>query len=219
MQHIVSCAADPCPGMPHTNTTAAPRDLQIDFTNVHAHDADRVRPISSPIALEGIDLSSIEGGIGGLSHHNALASSPPRSPRHNRDPSKNSITDVMAGKTREPSRDRLKEQQDPRGQVQQGRDGEEYRPGSSSMSKIYHLRKAPGSTPELSLVGSAESVAKDGNNGEYGILLMLSIGGVYHVVAVGGACRAFPSRGRTMAAEQRRCSMRFTCQSAAGCKA
>lgn len=38
-------------------------------------------------------------------------------------------------------------------------------PESGSMSKIYHLRKAPGSTPELSLVSSAESVAKAQNEG------------------------------------------------------
>ncbi|KAK3109234.1 hypothetical protein LTR53_017733, partial [Teratosphaeriaceae sp. CCFEE 6253] len=32
------------------------------------------------------------------------------------------------------------------------------RPGSSSMAKIYQLKKNPGSTPELSLLGSAEKV-------------------------------------------------------------
>lgn len=31
------------------------------------------------------------------------------------------------------------------------------------MSKVYHLRNNPGSTPELSLVGSAESVGKGGD--------------------------------------------------------
>ena len=36
---------------------------------------------------------------------------------------------------------------------------------SGSMSKIYHLRQAPGSTPELSLVSSAESVAKGHDEG------------------------------------------------------
>ena len=38
-------------------------------------------------------------------------------------------------------------------------------PESGSMSKIYHLRQAPGSTPELSLVSSAESVAKGHDEG------------------------------------------------------
>ena len=170
MHHIVSCAVDPRPGMPRTTTAGTHKDLQINLTAVHhTQDANRPRPISSPIALEGVDLSSIEGGIGGLSHHNARGLSPPRSPRHNRDQSNNSITGVMAGKTREPSADRLKEQRDPRSQAQQSREAEDHRPGSSSMSKIYHLRKAPGSTPELSLVGSAESVAKDGNNGKWRI--------------------------------------------------
>jgi len=38
-------------------------------------------------------------------------------------------------------------------------------PESGSMSKVYHLRQAPGSTPELSLVSSAESVAKGNDEG------------------------------------------------------
>jgi len=163
MQHIVSCAADPRPGMPRTaNSSNPPTHLQINLTSVHGNNNERTRPISSPIALEGIDLSSIEGGIGGL----ISGSSPPRSPRHHRDQSNNSITGVMAGKSRENSTDRLKERQDPRSKAPQSREGEDYRPGSSSMSKIYHLRKAPGSTPELSLVGSAESVAKESSNGK-----------------------------------------------------
>ncbi len=40
-----------------------------------------------------------------------------------------------------------------------------HRPGSS-MAKIYQLKKNPGSTPELSLVGSAENVGKMPVNGE-----------------------------------------------------
>lgn len=42
-------------------------------------------------------------------------------------------------------------------------------PESSSMSKIYHLRKAPGSTPELSLVSSADGAAKGQNEGMHKI--------------------------------------------------
>ncbi len=40
-----------------------------------------------------------------------------------------------------------------------------HRPGSS-MAKIYQLKKNPGSTPELSLVGSAENVGKMPVDGE-----------------------------------------------------
>ena len=50
--------------------------------------------------------------------------------------------------------------QERRMQEQEGR-----LPESGSMSKIYHLRQAPGSTPELSLVSSAESVAKGHDEG------------------------------------------------------
>ena len=52
--------------------------------------------------------------------------------------------------------------------VRQGKENEEeYRPGTSSMSKIYHLRKNPGSTPELSLVGGADTVQMPKTEGEF----------------------------------------------------
>ena len=169
MQHIASCAADRRTAMPrHTN----PKDLTINLTAVEAQNATPERPISSPIALEGIDLSSIEGGVG-LTSLPALPSSPPTSPGRPKEPSKNILSSFRPGKPRDRSRDRtLKEQQDPHSQARQVREDDEYRPGSSSMSKIYHLRKAPGSTPELSLVGSAENVAKSNNEGTWALTFM-----------------------------------------------
>jgi hypothetical protein len=50
-------------------------------------------------------------------------------------------------------------------QIRQAKDDDELRPNSSSMQKIYHLRKNPGSTPELSLVGSKENVRKGSSEG------------------------------------------------------
>lgn len=108
------------------------------------------------MGLEGIDLSSFGGDIG---PYPPLPQSPPLppppSPGLRKDPSKNSVNN---SKTREHPKER--------GQIQQVKDDSEYRPGSSSMSKIYHLRKDAGSTPELSLVGSAENVGKQSGEGE-----------------------------------------------------
>ncbi|KAK3700143.1 hypothetical protein LTR37_016146 [Vermiconidia calcicola] len=111
-------------------------------------------PRSSPLDLAGIDLSSFGGDIGPeFATLPPLPQSPPipQSPGHQRDQSK---TSAYHAKGRSAS------EQEPRGQIRQVKDDEEYRPGSSSMSKIYHLRKAPGSTPELSLLGSAENIRK-----------------------------------------------------------
>lgn len=50
--------------------------------------------------------------------------------------------------------------------ARQAKEDDEYRPGSSSVSQIYRLRKAAGSTPELSLVGSAENIQRQAMEGE-----------------------------------------------------
>ena len=65
------------------------------------------------------------------------------------------------------------EVKDPRSQIRQVKDDEDYRPSSSSVSKIYHLRKNPGSTPELSLVGSRENVRKQSAEGEFHMSMTL----------------------------------------------
>lgn len=115
-------------------------------------------PKSSPMNLEGIDLSSFGGDIGPeYQDLPPLPQSPPLMPPpspggHRRDPSKTLVNNF---RTRE----------DSRSQLRQVKDDNEYRPGSSSVSKIYHLRKDPGSTPELSLVGSAENVSKTSTEG------------------------------------------------------
>lgn len=119
-------------------------------------------PQGSPMLdLEGIDLSSFGGDFTTpLISLPSLPQSPPTSPRVNRDNSKTFLTNFKS---------RLTSEQDQRAEAPQRRqtkDDDEYRPGSSSMSKIYHLRKNPGSTPELSLVGSAESERKQSDDGE-----------------------------------------------------
>ena len=131
-------------------------------------DGDSPDPKSSPMNLSGIDLSSFGGDIGPeFANLPPLPQSPlmppPPSPGHKRDPSKPFATNF---KTREQeSRDR--------GKVRQVKDDNDYRPGSSSMSKIYHLRKDPGSTPELSLVGSAENVSKQASEGEWDLSFLI----------------------------------------------
>lgn len=119
------------------------------------------RPISSPIALEGVDLSSIEGSFP-LSLLPPLPASPPPPglTKHFRDPIKNNIDDAL-----EPELPRGGSSHSDQAGVEQRRqwmrdEDDTLRPSSSSMSKIYHLRKTPGSTPELSLVGSVDSSAK-----------------------------------------------------------
>jgi hypothetical protein len=163
-----SYAAEPRSVMPrHTK----PKDLSINLKATEAHNAPPERPVSSPIALEGIDLSSIEGGIG-MTSVPSLPSSPPTSPGRPKELSKNILQSLRPGKSRDRSKERqLKDQENQRIQTRQVGEDENRRPGSGSMSQIYHLRQAPGSTPELSLVGSAENVAKS-NNG--GMLILLS---------------------------------------------
>ena len=120
---------------------------------------------SSPMDLAGIDLSSFGGDIGPeFATLPPLPQSPPipQSPGHQRDQSKTSAYNAKG---------RSASEQEPRGQIRQVKDDEEYRPGSSSMSKIYHLRKAPGSTPELSLLGSAENIRKQSGESKLGCLI------------------------------------------------
>ncbi|KAF2166655.1 hypothetical protein M409DRAFT_23286 [Zasmidium cellare ATCC 36951] len=120
-------------------------------------------PNSSPMNLQGVDLGSFGGGFehdvaAGLTPLPAQPQSSPGSPRsaaHNRDPSKNFLSNF---KSRISPEQEQKQKKDSR---QGSHEDDECRPGTSSMSKIYHLRKNPGSTPELSLVGSQDNVHKD----------------------------------------------------------
>jgi len=148
-----------------------PKELTIHLTADDDRHAPRDRPISSPIALEGIDLSSIDGGIG-HSPLPALPASPPASSPSSRktSASKSILATLNNTRSRENSRERsaeraLQEQQEAKDQARRVQEQEGRVPETGSMSKVYHLRKAPGSTPELSLVSSAESVAKGQNEG------------------------------------------------------
>lgn len=167
MQHIAYRAADLRTIMPrHGN----PKELTINLTAVDDRHAPRDRPISSPIALEGIDLSSIDGGIGLTSLPPLPASPPASSPSSRKTSASKSLLSTLKSRSREVSRERsreraLQEQQESKNQVRRMQEQDGRLPESGSMSKIYHLRKAPGSTPELSLVSSAESVAKAQNEG------------------------------------------------------
>ena len=166
MQH--TRAADLRTIMPrHAN----PKELTINLTAVDDRHDPRDRPISSPIALEGIDLSSIDGGIG-QSSLPALPASPPASSPSSRktSASKSILGSFNNTRSREISSDQsegtaLQEQQEAKKQARRMQEQEGRVPETGSMSKVYHLRKAPGSTPELSLVSSAESVAKGQNEG------------------------------------------------------
>ncbi|KAK0355233.1 hypothetical protein LTR57_012081 [Friedmanniomyces endolithicus] len=118
-------------------------------------------PASSPMHLEGVDLSSFGGEFGGntLTSIPPMPSSPPSSPGHRRGQSKN-ILGTFKSRSQEHAQQKA---QQPRHMKDEN---DAHRPGSS-MAKIYQLKKNPGSTPELSLVGSAENVGKmpvDANN-------------------------------------------------------
>ena len=149
-----------------------PKELTINLTAVDDRHAPRDRPTSSPIALEGIDLSSIDGGIGHSSVLPALPASPPASSPSSRktSASKSILGSFNKTRSRETSSDRsegtaLQEQQEAKNQARRMQEQEGRVPETGSMSKVYHLRKAAGSTPELSLVSSAESIAKGQNEG------------------------------------------------------
>ncbi|KAK1074896.1 hypothetical protein LTR74_000740 [Friedmanniomyces endolithicus] len=118
-------------------------------------------PASSPMHLEGVDLSSFGGEFGGntLTSIPPMPSSPPTSPGHRRGQSKN-----ILGTFKSRSQEHAQQKSQQTRHVKDENDA--HRPGSS-MAKIYQLKKNPGSTPELSLVGSAENVGKmpvDANN-------------------------------------------------------
>lgn len=162
MQRLIASATPPTQAMPR-QSKPKPAGLKINSKPdlAKTKDGDSPDPKSSPMNLEGIDLSSFGGDIGpDFATLPPLPQSPPimppPSPGMKKEPSKSVPSNF---KTRE---------QEPRerGQLRQVKDDSEYRPGSSSMSKIYHLRKDPGSTPELSLVGSAENVGKNSGEGE-----------------------------------------------------
>ncbi|KAK5715605.1 hypothetical protein LTR15_010251 [Elasticomyces elasticus] len=118
-------------------------------------------PNSSPIHLEGVDLSSFGGELGGsaLTSLPPLPSSPPTSPGHRRGQSKGILSTFKS---------RSHEQSQSKGQIRHVKEeNDAQKSGSSSMAKVYQLKKGPGSTPELSLLGSAENVGKtprDANN-------------------------------------------------------
>lgn len=132
-----------------------PADLTL---NQRASD-DTSGPQTSPI---GVDLSSFSGpgepNDIGIAQLPPLPQSPPTSPSLSREQSKGFLSNL---------KHRISPEQEQRSQMQlKPEDDEAYRPGSSSMSKIYHLKKNPGSTPELSLVRSAENGAKQPSEGE-----------------------------------------------------
>lgn len=131
-----------------------PADLAINSLTPD----DSSAPNTSPIA---VDLSSFGGGLGeqlGLSQLPPLPQSPPTSPR------------LPVGSTTNFSgnfKHNLSPEQEQGTQIRSKQEeSEAYRPGSSSVSKIYHLKKNPGSTPELSLVGSAENGEKHSGEGK-----------------------------------------------------
>lgn len=138
-----------------------PQELKLSERGIREN---RVQPgpNSSPINLQGVDLGSFGGGFehdvaAGLTplpkDQPKYSQSPPASPRaHNRESSKNLLSSF---------RNKLTNEQEERKHSRQVRtEKDEYRPATSSMSKIYHLRNNPGSTPELSLVGSQEAISK-----------------------------------------------------------
>nr|OQO24349.1 hypothetical protein B0A51_05576 [Rachicladosporium sp. CCFEE 5018] len=144
-----------------------PRDLTIDSEILEKPHAISERPVSSPIALEGIDLSSIEGGIG-LTSLPPLPSSPPTSPGLKKRPSQGILERFRPGSSSGLSKGAMDGQADAReqGQEKKEKENDDPRAGGGSMSKIYHLKKAPGSTPELRLVGGGENGSKSSTEAE-----------------------------------------------------
>ena len=143
-----------------------PANLTIDSKTdvLKAQNGGDISPAqTSPMSLNlaGIDLSSFGGDFTTpLISLPALPQSPPTSPRLEKESSK---TFLNSFKTR------LASEQDQRAEFprrRQTKDDDDFRPTSSSVSKIYHLRKNPGSTPELSLVNSAEGDRKASEDGK-----------------------------------------------------
>lgn len=139
-----------------------PRQSKPAELTLQAQGGTHNAPNSSPINLEGVDLGSFGGGF---EHDIAAGLTPlpkdlpqsPLSPRmthsSSKEPSKGFLSSLKS---------RVASEQEQKKDTRQAKDREdEYRPNTSSMSKIYHLRNNPGSTPELSLVGSNENMRKD----------------------------------------------------------
>lgn len=149
-------------------TKTKPANLTIDATKSKE---DVPTPQASPLMdLQGIDLSSFGGDFSAnLISLPALQQSIPTSPTIAQDASSKSFKPALNNRTTSELEQRA-ELPPPR---KLAKDDDEFRPNSSSMSKIYHLRKNPGSTPELSLVGSAESVRKKSDDSKCFAILSL----------------------------------------------
>lgn len=137
---------------------AKPDALRVSLEpNAETDDAPDTE--SSPINLHGVDITSMDGGVG-LTSLPPLPGSP-TSPRHSRD-TKGFFGHLKGSK----SQHRIPAEQ-PGRLVRGVSEGEEDSSGAGSMSRIYHLKKNPGSTPELSLVGSTESFDRDPADGKF----------------------------------------------------
>ncbi len=142
-----------------------PADLTINANVAPASTRGNATPDpkSSPMNLQGIDLSSFGGDIGmDIESLPPLPQSPPIPPSPGLHKREHSASGTNGVKSRTKSEAETRDQRS----LRQVKDDEDFRPSSSSMSKIYHLRKNPGSTPELSLVGSKENARKQSNEGE-----------------------------------------------------
>lgn len=136
-----------------------PKPTELALQSINGQNDVISGPNSSPMNLQGVDLTSFGGGFehdvaAGLTQLPPLPNSPPTSPRIAQGPGRNFLGNFKKQEQRQQAISR------------QGTHHEDERPGTSSMSKIYHLRKNPGSTPELSLVGSNENVHKDNSEGK-----------------------------------------------------
>lgn len=159
-------AAVACPSAPPNRLSfAMPRQSKPAELTLQAKNGTHNAANSSPINLEGVDLGSFGGGF---EHDIAAGLTPlpkdlpqsPLSPRathssSSREPSKGFLSSLK-------NKNRVASEQEQKKDTRQAKDKEdEYRANTGSMSKIYHLRNNPGSTPELSLVGSNENMRKD----------------------------------------------------------
>ncbi|KAK5107461.1 hypothetical protein LTR62_001259 [Meristemomyces frigidus] len=159
MQGVAISASSRTVIMPPNKTR--PTDLTINLKSAAEAAQSSAGPHSSPIILEGVDLSSFGEDIGPGSSAPPpslppLPHSPSSSPRHNREISKN-ILRQLGHKSSKAEQGRAG------GQVRQVKDEQDaYRPtNSSSMAAVYQLKKNVGSSPELSLVGSTENIVRD----------------------------------------------------------
>lgn len=142
-----------------STSTKMPRPTHLTINPKSATEAppNSNAPNSSPVHFEGVDLSSLGGEFPApsttLTSLPPLPSSPPTSPRHHRDPSKGILRSL---------RNRSQPDHEARGrgrQIKQVKgEGENALQGSSSVAQMYKLQHRNGSTPELSLIGSADNV-------------------------------------------------------------